>query len=139
MNIREPTKIDHAWYSFRPFPGHSPSLAPRLSLTMYYGVESPAGSQKSLHAGSVWTAISLYLYTRVVQRRCTCTCSGVSGDMTAVVCTVQRSHLSTTVSPLKNDGGPTVKQRFGHHRLNCAQFNGMESFLTHTVYYIRTT
>ena len=66
-------------------------------------------------------------------------CGGLSGDVTAVVCTVQRSHLSTTVSPLKNDSDPTVKRRFGHHRLDSAQFQWYGVFLTHNVYtYIYT-
>ena len=81
------------------------------------------------------TAISLYLYTRVVQHRRTCACGGLSSDVTAVVCTVQRSHLSMTISPLKNDSGPTVKRRFGHHHLNGVQFQRYgKVFLTHTVY-----
>ena len=73
-------------------------------------------------------AISLYLYMRVVQRRGTCACGGLSGDVTAVVCTVQRSHLSTTISLLKNDGGVTVKQLFGHHLLNGMYFQRYGKF-----------
>ena len=70
-------------------------------------------------------------------------CGGLSGDVTTVVCTVN-GRTSTTVSPLKNDGGPTVERRYGHH-LNGAQFqrvisttimsclNALNSSISHSV------
>ena len=102
---------------------------PQPSPYAFPYVESPPGSQKSLHAGSV-----------PHRRFSTPACGGFSGDVTTVVCTVQRSHLCTTVLPLKNDGGPTVERRYGHHRLNGAQFQRYgKNFLTRTVHPLQHT
>ena len=54
--------------------------------------------------------------------------------MTTVVCTVQRSHLCTTVSPLKKRRWANGRTTVGHHRLNGAQFQRYgKIFLTRTV------
>ena len=114
MTRAKPTKPDRAWRSFRPSP----------SLYSTSGVTSRLPENVAR-----WVRIRRQLIGDFRRQRA----AGSAATWQPLFAHFN-GRTSTTVSPLKNDGGPTVEQRYGHHRLNGAQLQRYGNFLTRTVH-----